>query len=323
MTNDTYNVLNTLAGSGADSALANHILSITGAPKMDIRTMDNTDGVLVSLAEGIQGWTLTPTAVASFRYSFEITQYDKTSKTFIKELCSYTSLASGDTATTIGNAFRAQIAAKKNIHVTASGSTTLIVKGQTGYPMISVKITSANWGASDPVATQVAVTVASYTAATPTVLTSTAHGLLDGQVVVLASSDNTHLQAGTYRVCGVTANTFKLTSTDGITQLGGSSTATVTATVVAQHSRGQYTDLVLAGVSGANSSDAYSTVQLGYNAKTGGDGENLGSQHNMHTVYVKDTDVLAANYIALAAQITANLKVLATAAADPEGLALV
>ena len=90
--------------------------------------------IIAGVAEVVQIDTITFTAVASTDYIFRIEQWDATNQVMIKRSYPYTSLPSGDTATTIGNAFRTAINADPRIKVAATGTTTLILTAEAGYP---------------------------------------------------------------------------------------------------------------------------------------------------------------------------------------------
>jgi hypothetical protein len=61
-----------------------------------------------------------------------------------------------------------------------------------------------------------AKTIIAITKANPGVITSTAHGLLDGMIVTIAGVGSMFEINGTYYVAGSTANTFSLITFDGV-----------------------------------------------------------------------------------------------------------
>jgi hypothetical protein len=61
-----------------------------------------------------------------------------------------------------------------------------------------------------------AKTITAITKANPAVVTSAAHGLLDGMVVTIAGVTGMTEINGTYYLTGVTANTFSLLTLDGV-----------------------------------------------------------------------------------------------------------
>lgn len=285
MTNITNNVLDTIQASGADVVLADHKLQINGAPEMDFRTIENSDGLLVSLTEGLQSITITPTAADSFEYSFTVTQYDKAKKTFIKETIAYTSLSTGDTATTICTALKAVIALSK-LQIATSGTSTLILLAKAGFPTFSVKLNSLKLSQAASMAT---ASVASCTTADPTVITTSApHGFVVGQTVVLSgSSDDTKLDNGTYLVSKTaTTTTLQLMTSNGFDDIAATGTVTATLTLVAQQSRGKGSDLIAEGVADAVTGESYASLSVDF-LRTGS-GQSAGavsSQRNKHTTY--------------------------------------
>jgi hypothetical protein len=81
----------------------------------------------VNVAATAQVTTLTITAANSTDYQVAISAPDGTSGTLRSWIFNYTSLASGDTATTIGNYFRTQINNAGGLNVAATGTDTLIL----------------------------------------------------------------------------------------------------------------------------------------------------------------------------------------------------
>jgi hypothetical protein len=137
MKKNSYNVLSSY-GTG-DFALANHILTITGAPAMDFRKVLTCSGVVVPVAETAGVITLTPTNVASTQYAFELRQYFPDTKTWVKEYFTHTTAASGSSATTISTALKAAINAADasgRIRAVATGTTTVVITADAGSPLI-------------------------------------------------------------------------------------------------------------------------------------------------------------------------------------------
>lgn len=132
------NVLDTVTGI-SDCTLNQGTLQTKGAPAIKMADIFQAE-LLDPLAEGLQVVTLTPVAAASSTYQFTITQQNNDTGQLVQIPFSYVSLASGDTATTIGNAFRTLIGLQPSLKITASGTTTLILTAQTGSPNFSVSI---------------------------------------------------------------------------------------------------------------------------------------------------------------------------------------
>jgi hypothetical protein len=98
------------------------------------------------VAEVLQVTTLTPVAANNSVYTIMIQQYNfSTGRTYTAQY-SYTTAASGDTATTIGDAFRSQINNDQNIKIAATGTTTLVLTAEAGFPVFTVTILSVGGG---------------------------------------------------------------------------------------------------------------------------------------------------------------------------------
>jgi hypothetical protein len=250
----------------------------------------------VSLAEGLQSITVTPTAVDEFRYAFTIRQWRKDLGVFVEEVIAYTSLLTGDTATTITTALKGVVNSKDSLKIVATGTTTVILTAEAGAPTFSVTLNTINLAQA---ASMYNIAYTANTTANPSVITAAGHAFVVGQILTLVSSNDANLQSGTYRVARIATNTVELTSTDGFTTLGGTATTTGTLTLVAQNSRGTHEDLVANGVTGSVSGETYTTLGLDYNAV--GVATSAGaviSNSNKHFVYGKDTSVLLAAYVA-------------------------
>lgn len=104
--------------------------------------------------------TVTPTAVASTTYTITVSGSNTLSGSLTPVVLSYTTAASGDTATTICDAFRAQLALVRNFSVVGSGTTTLILTGSTTADMGTTPYVSFAVGGSllDVSATETAAT---------------------------------------------------------------------------------------------------------------------------------------------------------------------
>lgn len=112
-----------------------------------------------SVAETLQVTTLTPVAAANSVYTIMIQQYNfSTGKTYTA-FYTYTTAASGDTATTIGDSFRSQINNDQNIKVAATGTTTLILTAEAGFPVFTVTILSVGGGLTQSTGTAGVVAV--------------------------------------------------------------------------------------------------------------------------------------------------------------------
>lgn len=125
-------VLDTIQALGADAAFSGGNLILTGFPAFSLKQIVNVQKYTYT-AGVAQVTTGTPTAADSTTYQIVIETssiFDSTPKlfTFILE-----DSGTGATATTICDAFRAQINANTDIPITASGTTTLVLTADSPY----------------------------------------------------------------------------------------------------------------------------------------------------------------------------------------------
>ena len=147
--------------------------------------------------------------------------------------------------------------------------------------------------------------VDSLTQATPTVITASSHGFVDGQQIAVSSgsfikADSSTVSSGTFTVRNATSNTFELFDSDGTTSVGAGSN---TESVVFSH-----TILVLTNVKGTFSagevirnddSSTFGTVQsdaIGFKAVRSFEFADV-KQISMagSPVYTADTDLSSSN----------------------------
>lgn len=320
---NTYSVLSTIAASAGDISLSGHKLSITGCPTFDYRKMESwADGLNSSLLETAQVTTVTFTAANSTNYSLFISQWNPALNKLVEANLTYTSLSTGDTATTISNAFRTLIAGQSNLGITASGTATLILTGNAGTPLFTVTSISPTTTTQSSVVAGVAI--ASSTVASPSVVTSVAHGLLTGNVITITSANNARLASGTYRVVKIDADTYSMYSVNGQTPLAGvTGTTTATVVIVPQYARGTYTQLVQAGVaaSAISSTSTYSQLPITYVANVGSLMGNTTFEQDKHTLYVLEG---ATNFAALNTRLIElyNAYVASGTTTDPETVSM-
>lgn len=307
-------ILNTVAATHGDLTLSAGTISLTGmAVPINFSGIKNpTLGVLASLHETVQSYTLSWTLSNSTNYSFIVTQIvDGLLQTYT---FNYTSQQTATNAQ-IAAAVTTTIGKLVNFHLTASYSSgtsltiTAVASSTTVTPAPLFNLTAIE---GFTVAGNMAgVAIASNTTASPTVITSTAHGLVTGDVIIVASADETKIVSGTYRVKYASANTYTLSSLDGNTGLAGTSTTTATVTKVAQYARGSGQDLVNAGISGASASYNYGTLTLDYKiAVTDNTGDISRSTSNTLNYYIQQS-LVASPYTA-----TTNASTLVTAIED-------
>ncbi len=289
----TTSVLNTIQASNADIVVSAGNLAITGCPTM------NYNGILSmtlygSLVGQPQVTTVTFTAANSTTYTLQITQFNKSVGRIISVPLTYTTASTGDTATTISAAFRAQLLAQTGLQITGSGSSTFIMTANAGYELF----TTTNIGpATTAIVTTMTLstTIASNTTVTSanggTVLTFSApHGLVIGSVITIASADESKIVSGTYRVYTVPlSTTATVGSLDGSTPLGGTSTTTATVTYPAQYALGQGADLIAAGVTTAISGRTYDKAVFVYKNYDGTLLGNTESSQHQHTLWSSET----------------------------------
>lgn len=138
----------TVQATALDAVTADGVLTFTNINPMVLANLRSM-AITASVAETVQVTTTTFTASASL-YEFTLAQLDiSTGKTFFQKF-SYTA-TSADTATTIGNAFRAQInacTAAGILKINATGTTTLIMTAITRYPIFTQATISAGGGSS-------------------------------------------------------------------------------------------------------------------------------------------------------------------------------
>lgn len=183
--------------------------------------------------------TGTVTAANSADYYFSVKQtvngVDKIVNFF------YTSDATGTQAevvTAAVNTFNAQNA-QNGIFVVATGSTTIILTAQAGYPLFTVYNVSSNLSFASTMANiNTALQAGSITNAAPRVVTAAAHGLVTGQAIefaLVAGAGAATVNGTQWRVTVLSASTFSL---DGSTAGGAVTVASATGVLVAQEAYG-------------------------------------------------------------------------------------
>jgi hypothetical protein len=143
--NSQYLVINSTDVTATSWVLANGVISINSQNVCKYNAVKKAS-VTAAVAETLQVTTLTPVAANNSVYTIMIQQYNfSTGKTYTAQY-SYTTAASGDTATTIGDAFRSQINNDQNIKIAATGTTTLVLTAEAGFPVFTVTILSVGGG---------------------------------------------------------------------------------------------------------------------------------------------------------------------------------
>jgi len=167
-------VLNTVTALGADLDVnANGNTFITnlgfGIPTRSI--IDITSQDPVTAVAGVV--TVTPTAANSAIYSIVINGWDTTSGAQRAVKLVYTTSSSGDTATTICDAWRTALATQTGFSVVGTGTATLIITGATtvangGTPYVTFSVGSTASSVSSASASGSAVTIGANISATRT-----------------------------------------------------------------------------------------------------------------------------------------------------------
>lgn len=147
MTTNQYASLGTagtVTAAGADVVVSNHLLicgaaalaTLPNSPQIDVRQIESAT-LAAGNAETAGVITVTPTNAASSEFSLQVTQLVNGVPKII--ILSTTTAASGSSATTICDAWRAQLAANTGVKITGSGTATFIMTAQTGYPIIKAQ----------------------------------------------------------------------------------------------------------------------------------------------------------------------------------------
>ncbi len=300
-------VLDTIAATHADMVLLGRVLTVsnlaTGSDKfipIDYSKIEINPRptILPSLTEVLQRQTFTFVAANDTTYGFTILQ-TQPNGTVIPTTIRVRSATTGATAATIATQLNAYIAGKAlgQLKVTSSGASTVItVVALTGYPVFQM---SAPVNGTVATAAANVVAFASSTAATPTVVTSTAHGLSTGMTVIptggTAGSTIKLLEGTKVRITVIDANSYSI---DGSVSSGVADVAGGTVTLVPQASRGKAADLVAAGILGTSSSGTYAQCLYVFGQQETVD---MGMARDKITAQRLWVNELATNYAALLA----------------------
>lgn len=319
----SYNVLDNIQASGADIVLQNHFLSIGSSPKMDFRKIEIVQ-TLPALNELLQIVTVTFTSADSTLFQLTINQVVN-GRTQVFQV-PYTTPASSNTATTIGDAMRSSINLMSGIGVVATGTATLILTAKTGSPSFSV--VNAGIGTftqATTVSGKTAFTGGTVVAATG-VFTKTAHGFVVGDSMsITAATTSTFTLDGVAQTLPFIAvvNTVPSSSTFTLRGVVASADGTaIAASPVAQPYRGRGADLLAAGVLTATAGTNYYTYSFLYSDNNKILAGTVNEGHpKRHYLYVSQT---ATNFAAFdVAMISTQAAYNAGATtANPETLAL-
>ena len=217
-----------------------------GCPRLPLMSRRAMSKVVTNkgLLEQVNIQTGTVTAANNFDYSFKVRQVVNGIVRIVSFF--YTSDATGSQAevvTAVINTFNAQNA-QNGIFVTATGSTSITLTGQAGYPLFDVFDVSGNLSFASGMASQsVDVTGVANSTAAPIKVKIVGHGYLTGQTVNFDNLDvtvNSALIEGlSLRVTRVDADTFTVpVPASGTSVIKGGTT-----TLVAQEAYGTSTQV--------------------------------------------------------------------------------
>ncbi len=242
--------INTFAGA-ADITTSGSYLLIAGLnTNIYYPGGSASGGVKGSLIEVPTVYTYTPTVTASTLYAIVITQMNLETQNLQSYLIQAYNPATGGTATTLCNAFKAQIAKMNSttgggsLYVTtdAAGAATMTMTGTTGNCVFTAIVVSG--GASTDLATTATyanVAIVSSTNATPIVVTTGASTWTVGQSVLIAGHTVNTAANGLWRIAatnGTTTVTLENSVGNGVGGATGTATkspqnATQTAALLA------------------------------------------------------------------------------------------
>ncbi len=125
-------VLNTVTALGADLNISTDGFTYIKGVESAIPTASISSVNIISPVSAVAGVvTVTPTAANSTLYKITVNGYNVSSGIEQTVVLSYTTASSGDSSTTICNAFRAQLAKVSGFSVVGSGTATLVLTGST------------------------------------------------------------------------------------------------------------------------------------------------------------------------------------------------
>ncbi len=343
MLRTSTSVLSTIQASAADIVQSQGYLSITGVPRMKYSQIANAGfGYTVKLAEVLGSITVTPTVSVGIPSTLVITQYVGALGRNVTEVVSYTPVT-GDTATIVCNAWRAQLALYNDLRITSSGTATFIVAAtattnanSNRAAIISVTSTS---GTNTVAQTQAAQAITGVTVATETLLlTAATTGAVAGGIIAVSGVAGATNVNGVFIIGTVVASTSiglkdfytgvdiangGAWSSGGFWVLGSVPyVASTTSQTQGGQSRGQYWDLVAVGVDASllTSGKTYNQAIFQYFTREGG--AIVETAISQHTLYVQSD---ATNFAAFATRIgeIMNDYTASAVTADPKNAAVV
>ncbi len=343
MIRNTSSVLSTIQAAAADITQTAGVLGITGCPSMKYNLIRNAgNGYLLKISEYVGSITVTPTAANSTTFTLVITQYNAAIGRVVTEQVSYTTAASGDTATTICNAWRAQLALFNDLKVTGSGTATFIITATANVRSAIINVVALTSGISVATTPANTAAVSAATNATPIVLTTAANTWVVGQLVTSLGQATNTAANGTFLITATNGTTTitlgnqytgedvagnGATGTGTVTHgsFGVSASPSTTNVSAGNQSRGSYYDLVAAGVSASllSTTKTYNTIIFDYAVLSNNSVAGASSlEENTHTLYVLDDATNFAAFRTRMLEITADYTA-STTVADPKNAAIV
>lgn len=344
MLRTSYSVLSTIAASAADIVTAGGYFSITGVPRIKYSQVNNAGfGYVLKATEYVGSITTTPTVSVGVPNTLVITQFVGSLGKTVSEVVSYTPIT-GDTATIVCNAWRAQLALYSDLKVAGTGTATFIVTATAttvanSYRAAIINVTSTSGTNSVAVTAADTGAVSAATNATPVVITVAAGTYVVGQVVTSAGQATNTAANGTFLITATNGTTTVTlgniytgadiagngaTGTGTLTHgsFGVAASPSTTNVSAGNQSRGAYWDLVAAGVDATllTSGKTYNQTIFQYYTREGG--ALVETAISQHTLYVQDDATNFANFATRMGTLLADYAVGGTTA-DPINLALV
>lgn len=350
MLRTSYAVLSTILASAADITQSAGVLSITNCVPMKYSQIVNAGfGYVLPATEYPGSITVTPSAItAGVPNTLIIMQYvGGTVGSTVQEgqmvqvVLSYTPVT-GDTATIVCNAWRAQLLLSKSLQVAGTGTGTFILTANTSTatnPYQAAIINVQSTSGTNSVALTTTVSVTSSTDATPIVVTTAASTYAVGQIISITGHTTNVAANGTFLITATNGTTTVTlgdinTGADvagsgagagagGTLSFGVFAAGTSTTNVSSgNQSRGAYWDLVSVGVDPTllTSGKIYNQIIFTYRTTEGGD--ILTEAVNSQTLYVQSDATNFSAFKTRMIEITKDYSASATTA-DPKNLSLI
>lgn len=299
---ETTSLLNTITASGADLTLVARKLNVAIAAANgsgSFPTINYPDIISATVSPAITetvlvsrvGWT----AADNTQFLFTVTQV--IDGQVVKMTANLGDSGVGATNTTIGTALAACFNGTA-LQVTCAytpANAYVTITANAGYPIYQVTLGATGTMTYSTATTMAGVAIASSTVATPSVVTSVGHGLVNGSVITIVSADANKLPSGTFVVQYLTANTYSMYSLNGNQCPGITGTTTATVVKVAGGAVGSGTVLAAryatgaqgyAGLAAAAAGAGYAKYTFNYNIASVVAGQKV-STNASHVFYAK------------------------------------